>query len=150
MNSENILELVDEIIKSEHSKKFILLKICELLKTEVDYYNWVGIYILDKEAQILKLGPYIGKPTDHTHIPIGKGVCGQVAASRQTMVVQDISKMVNYIACSLDVKSEIVVPVLKYDEFIAEIDIDSHSPAPFSEKDRLLLETIGEKIKHLF
>lgn len=150
MNTEHILASVDEIIRSKKSTDSVLHAICELLKTEVYHYDWVGFYILEEETQILNLGPYVGKSTDHTKIPVGKGVCGQVAASGQTMVVQDVTQMENYLACSLDVQSEIVVPVLKNGKFVAEIDIDSHSPAPFTSDDNLLLESIAKKITYLF
>ena len=150
MNTEHILNSINEIINSQTNRQEILQNICELLKTEVYHYDWVGFYILNSKTNILELGPYVGKPTDHTHIPVGKGVCGQVAESSRTMVVQDVSQMDNYIACSIDVQSEIVVPVIKDENFVAEIDIDSHSPAPFSEADQELLENIAKKISHLF
>ena len=132
MNTEYILTSVDVLLRTEKSTDNLLMKICELLQKEVYHYDWVGFYILESKSQMLILGPSVGKPTEHTHIPVGKGVCGQVAANKQTMIVQDVSQMENYIACSLDVQSEIVVPILKDNEFVAEIDIDSHSPAPFS------------------
>lgn len=150
MNTEKILASVDAILDSKTSTSSILLKICELLKNEVYHYDWVGFYVLDEATQILILGPYVGKPTDHTRIPVGKGVCGQVAANGETMIVQDVTQMDNYIACSIDVQSEIVVPILKDGKFVAEIDIDSHSPAPFTEQDKKLLEEIAEKLKSLF
>lgn len=150
MDSENILRKTDQIINSNTGKETILLQICQLLKDEVYHYDWVGFYELDQSNNMLVLGPYIGKATDHTHIPVGKGVCGQVAQNKKSMVVQDVSKMDNYIACSLDVQSEIVVPVLKDGEFVAEIDIDSHAFAPFTSDDKNLLEGIAGKIKHLF
>ena len=149
MNTESILQSVDDILEMENERETILLKICELLKNEVYHYDWVGFYLLEQN-NMLVLGPYVGKPTDHTHIPVGKGVCGQVAESGLTMIVQDVTQMENYIACSLDVQSEIVAPVIKEGKFVAEIDIDSHSPAPFSEKDQILLEAIALKICHLF
>lgn len=150
MNIEEILKKVDELIISGESRDEVLLNICELLKKEVYHYDWVGFYILDKASQILHLGPYVGKATDHTRIPVGKGVCGQVAENKETMIVQDVSQMDNYIACSLDVQSEIVAPVLKNGTFVAEIDIDSHSAAPFTAADQELLEAIAQKIRHLF
>lgn len=149
MNTAEILNKVDELINTEKENNELLLGVCKILKQEVYHYDWVGFYILNGE-NILELGPYVGKPTDHTHIPVGKGVCGQVAASGETMIVQDVRQMDNYIACSIDVQSEIVVPILKDGAFVAEIDIDSHSPAPFSEADQVLLETIGEKLKYIF
>lgn len=120
----------------------LLFRICELLKQEVYHYDWVGFYILDPEKNELVLGPYVGKPTQHTHIAVGKGICGQVAESGQTMVVQDVTQVDNYISCGLDVQSEIVVPVMKNGKFVAELDIDSHSPAPFAAADSEFLSKI--------
>lgn len=120
----------------------LLFRICELLKQEVYHYDWVGFYILDQDNNQLVLGPYVGKPTQHTHITVGKGICGQVAESSQTMVVQDVTKVDNYISCGLDVQSEIVVPVLKDGKFVAELDIDSHSPAPFTSHDNEFLSMV--------
>nr|MBD3620814.1 GAF domain-containing protein [Sunxiuqinia sp.] len=110
----------------------------QLLKEEFYHYDWVGLYQLNDG--VLHLGDYAGKATDHTRIEVGKGVCGQVAEKKETIIVQDVSQEDNYIACSLDVQSEIVVPILRRGEFIAELDIDSHSPAPFSEDDQIFLE----------
>lgn len=128
----------------------LLLRICELLKQEVYHYDWVGFYILDQEKNELVLGPYVGKPTQHTHIAVGKGICGQVAESGLTMVVQDVTQVENYISCGLDVQSEIVVPVLKDGKFVAELDIDSHSPAPFTPDDSEFLAKICELLTDRF
>jgi GAF domain-containing protein len=128
----------------------LLLRICELLKQEVYHYDWVGFYILDQEKNELVLGPYVGKPTQHTHIAVGKGICGQVAESGRTMVVQDVTQVENYISCGLDVQSEIVVPVLKDGKFVAELDIDSHSPAPFTPADSEFLAKVCELLTDRF
>jgi GAF domain-containing protein len=128
----------------------LMLSTSRLLKTEISHYDWVGFYLLDPQNNQLVLGPYAGAATDHTHIPVGKGICGQVAASKKTMVVQDVTGQDNYLACSLDVQSEIVVPILKDDRFIAEIDIDSHAFAPFTTEDEQFLSSIAEKLSELF
>lgn len=128
----------------------LLLKVCELLKQEVYHYDWVGFYILNPENNELVLGPFVGKPTQHTHIPVGKGICGQVAASGETMVVQDVTQVENYISCGLEVQSEIVVPVLKKGKFVAELDIDSHSPAPFTEEDSHFLGKVCDLLTDYF
>jgi L-methionine (R)-S-oxide reductase len=146
----SILQEVKKIISKEDGKETVLLEITQLLKTEVYHYDWVGFYILNKKTDQLELGPYSGKATEHTQIPIGKGVCGQVAVSNATMIVQDVSQMENYISCSIDVQSEIVVPIIKNGKFVAEIDIDSHSPAPFTEDDKFLLEEICKLLDVLF
>ena len=145
-----VLRKFDEIKAQNQSDDKLFSATIELLRTEIDHYDWVGIYILDNQNKILVLGPYTGKPTEHTHIPVGKGVCGQVAESKQTMIVQDVTKQDNYIACSLDVQSEIVVPILKDGAFVAEIDIDSHAYAPFSEEDDQFLSAIAEQLAAYF
>ena len=150
MNFERIITKATEIINSNQNNNEILQQIAILLKNDVTHYNWVGFYIFDKQGQTLLLGPYVGKATEHTHIPIGKGVCGQVAQNKQTMIVQDVSAIENYIACSLDVLSEIVVPIILNGEFVAEVDIDSHAQAPFTNNDKELLEEIAEMLKILF
>lgn len=126
----------------------LLLQICQLLKERIYHYDWVGFYIMQDGG--LVLGPYVGKPTEHTHIAVGKGICGQVAEKKETMVVQDVSQVDNYISCSIDVQSEIVVPILKNGEFVAELDIDSHSPAPFTADDSLFLEQVCSLLSDLF
>jgi GAF domain-containing protein len=128
----------------------ILVRTCKLLKDKIYHYDWVGFYFLDPASAQLILGPYIGKPTEHKIIPIGKGICGQVAKTQLLKVVQDVKEEDNYISCGLDVQSEIVVPVLKNGEFVAEIDIDSHSSAPFTKTDEDFLTTICKKVSLLF
>ncbi len=120
--------------------------ICELLKDRVPHYDWVGFYFKNGDKEELKLGPYAGAPTDHTIIPFGKGICGQVAVSNQNFVVPDVNAQDNYIACSITVKAEIVVPLFLNGENIGQIDIDSNTPDPFTEEDEKLLEYINSEI----
>lgn len=143
-----VYDSIHELVKTNSPD--LLLRICELLKQEVYHYDWVGFYILDFENNSLVLGPFAGKPTPHTHIPVGKGICGQVAASGQTMVVQDVTQVENYISCGLDVQSEIVVPILKEGSFVAELDIDSHSPAPFTPDDSRFLARVCDLLANRF
>ena len=123
-----------------------LLAICELLEKEVPYYNWVGFYFKNGDKNELKLGPYVGEPTDHTIIPFGKGICGQVAISNQNFVVPDVAAQDNYIACSITVKAEIVVPLFVDGQNIGQIDIDSNTPDPFTDKDERFLEFVCKKV----
>jgi len=145
-----ILKEFESLFNDGIERDTMLLQTCKLLKEEIYHYDWVGFYILDEETQQLILGPYAGAPTDHTTIHVGKGVCGQVAKTKTIKVVQDVSQEDNYLSCSIDVQSEIVVPVLKNNKFVAEIDIDSHSPSPFSESDKDFLTAICNKIAQLF
>ncbi len=126
-----------------------LLNICKLLQTNVTYYNWVGFYFRNGDKEELILGPYVGAPTDHTVIPFGKGICGQVAVSNQNFVVPDVTTQDNYIACSITVKAEIVVPIFVKGKNIGQIDIDSNTPNPFTEDDERFLEFVCTKAASL-
>jgi GAF domain-containing protein len=147
---KHFLDEIDALMKPDKERDHVLSEVCRLLKDKVYHYDWVGFYIADKQSQALVLGPFAGKSTGHITIPFGKGVCGQVALDKKTKIVQDVSKEDNYLSCSIDVQSEIVSPVLKNDIFVAELDIDSHSRAPFTEKDQQFLESICKKISVLF
>ena len=127
-----------------------LQSICQLLQDNVPHYNWVGFYFANHEAKTLHLGPYVGEPTDHTVIPFGKGICGQVAESNQNFVVPDVAAQDNYIACSFVVKSEIVVPLFLNGINIGQIDIDSNTIDPFTENDERFLEFVNQEISKLY
>lgn len=148
---ENLKPVVSEIINNDSiTREEKLLAICQLLTDFVSYYNWVGFYFANHETQTLHLGPYVGTPTDHTVIPFGKGICGQVAVSNSNFVVPDVSAQDNYIACSFTVKSEIVVPLFVNGVNIGQIDIDSHEIDPFTEADERFLEFVNQEIAKLF
>ncbi len=120
-----------------------LQQISELLADNVPSFDWVGFYLVDPEAEReLVLGPYVGEETDHTRIPFGTGICGQAADTHETFVVQDVSEADNYLACSVHVKAEVVVPIMKEGEFVAELDIDSHTKNAITEEHRQMLEEI--------
>ena len=137
------------ILESDNSTEIKLQEICELLKERIDHYNWVGFYFKNGDKEELKLGPYAGPPTDHTIIPFGKGICGQVAVSNQNFVVPDVKGQDNYIAYSITVKSEIVVPLFVNGENIGQIDIDSNTLDPFTEEDERFLEFINSEVSKI-
>lgn len=139
----NILEIVQTKDKSVEAR---LGEICELLRNNVDYYDWVGFYFKNGDKPELKLGPYSGAPTDHTVIPFGKGICGQVAVSNENFVVPDVGAQDNYIACSITVKAEIVVPLFVNGENVGQIDIDSNTPDPFTKEDERFLEFVNSEV----
>lgn len=120
--------------------------ICNALKDNIPHYDWVGFYFKNGDKNELKLGPYAGAPTDHTIIPYGKGICGQVAISNKNFVVPDVNQQDNYIACSITVKAEIVVPLFVNGKNIGQIDVDSNTLNPFTEEDERLLEFVNEKV----
>ena len=125
-----------------------LTQICALLKQEIKTYDWVGFYFAKQNSKTLHLKAFAGIPTDHTVIPFGKGICGQVAISNKNFVVDDVHAQDNYISCNIDVKSEIVIPLFLNNENIGQIDIDSNTINAFNESDVILLEKINEKISN--
>lgn len=135
------------ILKDKNETTDSRLKgVCELLKKKIPYYDWVGFYFKNGDKQELKLGPYAGVPTDHTIIPFGKGICGQVAVSNENFVVPDVKTQDNYIACNITVKAEIVVPLFVNGVNIGQIDIDSNTSDPFNSDDERFLEFINESV----
>ncbi|HPF97622.1 MAG: GAF domain-containing protein [Flavobacteriaceae bacterium] len=150
MNLESLKSPVETLTKNPNKTiEERLHAVCELLEAQVPYYNWVGFYFKNGDKEELKLGPYVGAPTDHTIIPFGKGICGQVAVSNQNFVVPDVKAQDNYIACSITVKAEIVVPIFVNGENIGQIDIDSNTLDPFTEQDERFLEFVCEKVSEL-
>lgn len=151
MNTEAIFSEVKEVIHSGNKRDEILQQVCEILDREVDVFDWTGFYLASEtEERMLELGPFVGEPTDHTKIPYGTGICGQAAETLDTFVVQDVSKADNYLACSVDVKSEIVVPIMKGDQFMGELDIDSHTRDAMTPELTRLCEDICRELSKIF
>ncbi|KUM21744.1 histidine kinase [Flavobacterium psychrophilum] len=142
-----VTEITTNVAFSRDEK---LLKVCQLLEANITYYTWVGFYFANNETKTLHLGPYVGAETDHTVIPFGKGICGQVAVSNENFVVPDVAAQDNYIACSFTVKSEIVVPLFVNEKNIGQIDIDSNVLDPFTSADEEFLEFVNKQVAVLF
>ena len=123
-----------------------LTQVCEYLQKEVKNYDWVGFYFANQAEQTLHLKAFAGEPTDHTVIPFGKGICGQVAVSNENFVVPDVQAQDNYIACSIHVKSEIVIPLFKDGENIGQIDIDSDTIDAFTKEDEVFLSWVNTQV----
>ncbi len=123
-----------------------LQKICNLLDQEHPHFNWTGFYFRNGDKEELVLGPFVGAETEHTTIPFGKGICGQVAVSGNTFLVPDVQQQDNYLSCSAETKAEIVIPIFKNGENVGQLDIDSHSLDPFSSEDREMLEWLCAEI----
>ena len=116
-----------------------------LIAARLPYYNWVGFYMLDPgDENVLVLGPFHGAPTEHVRIPVHQGICGAAVAQRETVIVDDVAADPRYLACSIETKSEIVVPISVRGKIVGEIDIDSHTLNAFSAEDRQFLEQCAE------
>lgn len=146
-NFPRLFKQCKSVLAKANTDKYLLLnEICELLQKKVSYYNWVGFYFANSHKQTLHLKAYAGIPTDHTEIPFGKGVCGQVAVSNSTFLVDDVSAQDNYIACDIAVKSELVVPLFVKGKNIGQIDIDSNTINAFNAADTAFLEQLNTAI----
>jgi len=142
-HTEELLPIIKNILNLQVDREEKLFKICKLLAESVEAFDWVGFYVADSTGkEELVLGPYVGAPTDHIRIPFGKGICGQVAISHETFVSQDVHQEDNYLSCSADVQSEIVVPIMKNGEFVAQLDIDSNTKNAITKEQRELTESI--------
>lgn len=139
---------VEQVIKNlleTHHTSFVLQDVVDVLYEGFDKYSWVGIYLL--KGKELVLGPWRGThATEHTRIPIGKGICGAAAKSAKTEIVDDVSKDARYLSCFLSTRSEIVVPIKKNRCVVGEIDIDSDRPSAFDTTDALFLEKVADML----
>jgi len=141
MDREGLMTAISSAIAAAPAPKSAMQQVVRLLKDANPHYSWVGIYVL--EGDELVLGPYLGKPSPHTRIPLGRGICGAAATEKATIVVDDVNADPRYLACSIETKSEIVVPIMRGNDVLGEIDIDSDQPAAFGARDRALLEPVA-------
>jgi L-methionine (R)-S-oxide reductase len=150
---EELRNEVSELAKSSPTAQDLMQAMVRLLHKEMLKYNWVGFYMLEPGAQppMLVLGAFEGAMTPHTRIPLNQGICGAAASSGQTVVVDDVSKDSRYLACSLETKSEIVVPVFAHGKVVGELDIDSHFLAAFTPEHQALVQhcamLVGKKLE---
>ena len=139
-----VLERVTTAIREAADGRRAMAAAVGVLKGEVPDYSWVGVYLLDGNE--LVLGPFVGKPSPHTRIPLGRGICGAAATEKTTIIVDDVNADPRYLACSIETMSEIVVPIMAGSEVLGEIDIDSDHLAAFSGEDQTLLEAVAAQL----
>ena len=147
-----LIEELKEAARQARSSRELMTRIVEGLHDRMLKYNWAGFYMLDpKDSGVLELGPFVGAMTPHTRIPLHQGICGAAASRGETVVVDDVNADPRYLACSLETKSEIVVPVFVKGRVVGELDIDSHFPAAFAAEDQELVQycaaAVGRKLE---
>ncbi|MBZ5552240.1 MAG: GAF domain-containing protein [Acidobacteriia bacterium] len=140
-SSTPVLEAIEALVSSHASDDRVLDETVRLLKENFAHYTWVGIYWVEGNELVLKT--YLGKPSPHTRIPIGKGICGAAVAEKRTVNVADVNADPRYLACSLETRSEIVVPIQRDGKIFGEIDIDSDAPNAFLGSDQQFLEAVA-------
>ncbi|MCK5126382.1 MAG: GAF domain-containing protein [candidate division Zixibacteria bacterium] len=144
MINHSLLDELKSVSISNSSRDEYLLNTAELIQKHFPVYIWIGYYFLKGDK--LHVGPYVGKPTPHTVIDLHKGICGAAVSQKATIIVDDVNADPRYLACSLETKSEIVIPLIVNGRIIGELDIDSDKKAAFSEDDKLILEAAVEII----
>ncbi|HTI38845.1 MAG TPA: GAF domain-containing protein [Vicinamibacterales bacterium] len=142
MDRRDLATAISSAIAAAPDADAAMTQAVELLKDGVPDYTWVGIYLMEGDHELV-LGPFRGKPSPHTRIALGSGICGAAATEKATIVVDDVNADARYLACSIETKSEIVVPIMDGMRVLGEIDIDSDRPAAFGADDRALLEPIA-------
>jgi GAF domain-containing protein len=145
---DDVLSSVRMAIDQAPSYTEAMTQAVNILKEEMPDYSWVGVYLMD--GQELVLGPFRGKPSPHTRIPLNQGICGAAASTAETIIVDDVDADPRYLACSLETRSEIVVPIMRGAEVLGEIDIDSDKKAAFGPADRELLEAVARLLAEKF
>ena len=144
MQTDVLANDLDALIAAAPDAQAAMTRLVAELKARRPYYTWAGIYLL--EGDELVLGPYIGKPSPHTRIPLNRGICGAAATEKATIIVDDVNSDPRYLACSIETRSEIVVPIMRGDMVLGEIDVDSDGVAAFGQRDRELLETVARAL----
>jgi len=139
---QEVCNEISELAERSANADDLMRKMVKLLRERMLKYNWAGFYMLEPGTQppVLVLGAFDGATTPHTRIPLNQGICGAAASSGKTIVVDDVSKDPRYLACSLETKSEIVVPIFIHGKIAGELDIDSHFPAAFNAEDKTLVQ----------
>jgi L-methionine (R)-S-oxide reductase len=142
----NLVKRLQEMRDEGYLSDAILREAVKLLKAADSRYNWVGIYLLNPEENVLWLHNYMGPPTEHAKIPVGQGVCGTAVAEKRNQNVPDVTQVENYLACSPQTRSELVVLIRAGDEILGQIDIDSDQPAAFTGEDEELVQAVADKL----
>lgn len=136
-----VLDSIRQLASTSPSLNALQEGVVKVIAQRLPRYNWVGFYMLDpNDPGTLVLGPFVGEPTPHVRIPVHQGICGAAVAARSTIVVDDVNADPRYLSCSIKTRSEIVVPIFSQENVVGELDIDSHTPAAFTNADRAFLE----------
>jgi GAF domain-containing protein len=143
-NYQQLAEGLTTLAEAANDVEALMRGIVAHLQERLQHFNWVGFYMIEEgrrgEEPMLVLGPYVGADTPHKRIPLNQGICGAAVSSGQTVIVDDVNADPRYLACSIETRSEIVAPVFVKGKVIGELDIDSHTPAAFTEEDCGLVE----------
>jgi GAF domain-containing protein len=139
--NDKFFSILSRVKSSPYSGARLRRFAMELLK-ELPHYDWCGIYRL--EGDHLVLDEFVGDPTEHTVIPVGRGVCGTAVAENRNQIIPDVRNVENYLSCDVRTRSEIVVLIRSGNKILGQIDVDSHTVQAFSETDERGLEELSQ------
>ena len=145
LEAGKLIKELQEMRDEGHLSDALLRKAVRSISAE-DRFDWVGVYLLDEEDQELWLHNYIGEPTEHAKIPVGKGVCGRAVEERTNLNIGDVSEEENYLACSPDTQSELVILIRAGEDIFGQIDVDSDEKDTFTEEDEIALIGVADKL----
>ena len=144
LDSGEVVLALQEMRDEGHLSDALLRKAVRSIDEADDRFNWVGVYLLNEAEQELWLHNYMGPGTDHAKIPVGTGVCGRAVAERTNLNIADVSAEENYLVCSPDTRSELVILIRAGEEIFGQIDVDSDDEAAFTEEDEMALISIAD------
>ena len=148
MTSREIVNLLQKLVKQGQPREKLLREAVYLIHQSSPKFDWTGVYEL--QGQELVLGPFYGKATEHTRIPVGRGVCGTAVAEARNLNVPDVTKTENYLACSLETRSELVVLIRRGEKIYGQIDIDSHTPNAFGPNEESRVQAVADLLATLY
>lgn len=146
LEAGKLVKRLQEMREGGYLSDAIMREAVKTIAASDDRYNWVGVYLLNPDENILWLHNYVGEGTEHARIPVGEGVCGTAVAERKNQNVPDVTAVENYLSCSPKTKAELVVLIRAGDEILGQIDIDSHEQGAFKEDDEQAIQAVADKL----
>jgi L-methionine (R)-S-oxide reductase len=150
VDAGKLIKRIQEMRDEGYLSDAILRECVKQLKAGDVDYNFVGVYLLNPDEQVLWLHNYMGDSTEHARIEVGQGVCGTAVAEKKNQVVGDVSQVENYLACSPKTKSEMVILIRAGDEIFGQIDVDARSKDAFNREDQEAVELVADKLAEVF
>ncbi len=150
IDARTVIDVLEASSGAGASRDELLRAAVREIQAAEGHYDWVGVYLLEDGELVLH--SYVGKPTEHTRIPVGTGVCGTAVAEARDINVPDVGELDNYLACSLETVSELVVLIRDPESgaIHGQLDLDSDRRAAFTERDELELRAVADWLGGLF
>ena len=146
LEPNDVLNVLEELRENGFLSDALLRRVVKDTAAADDRFDWVGVYLVNSEENVIWLHNYVGRPTTHSKIPIGEGVCGTAVAERENTNVPDVSAVEHYIECDRRTKSEMVVLMRSGDEIFGLINIESRTEEAFTDEDSAAVQSLADKV----